>query len=137
VHTGLDIDNTRAAATGSGDLLIGNGEASIHMACVATMGARFVHSRLVFSYWTRRLLTLAGVHAGVLIQADQSGVLAQKSVGLTRRLHDRASSRHERGRIRDVVPDVGAPGAKPFGFEPATHCAHRHERQARIVSVPR
>ncbi len=73
LHKGLEIDKAFALPTGAVDLAIGDRESGKQMTCAATLIARLVQHRHAGACWTGRLLTLAGLNGGFLIETDQPG----------------------------------------------------------------
>jgi len=78
LEKGLEIDEALAAAAGAVDLSIGDRESGKEMACATTMVARFVQQRLTWACWARRLLPLACLDGGFLIQAHQPRACSQE-----------------------------------------------------------
>ena len=120
-------------SAGSVDLAISHGEPGKQMACAATMIARFVQHRLAWACWARRLFALPCLNGGFLIETDQPGACLQECSCLAIGLEHRTSSLQEGDGIMDVLPSVIAPGAKAFGFEPATHRTGRDARKGGIL----
>src|SRR5450755_2539095 len=133
LHKGLEIDKAFALPTGSIDLAIGDGESGKQMSSSATMIARFVQHWLVWTSRTSRLLALAGLNGGFLIQADKPDTLTQEGLGLTVGMQDRTGPLQKGDGIMNVLPGVIAPGTKPFGFEPAAHRTRRDGRKRGIL----
>lgn len=121
LHKGLEIDETFAASAGSIHLAIGNREASKQVACAATMIARLVQYRFASLCRVRRLLTLAGLNGGFLIQADEPSPGLQEHLRLNVCFEHGTGAQQEGDGIMDMLPVMIAPGTKPFRFEPAPH----------------
>ncbi len=107
---GLEIDEALAAAAGAVDLSIGDREASKEMACAATMVARFVQHRLAWTCRARRLLPLACLDGGFLIEAKQPGACSQERARLAIGLEHWTGALQEGDGIMDMLPGVIAPG---------------------------
>src|SRR5947209_11359248 len=71
LHKGLEIDKALALTANSVNLAISDRKSGKEMACPTTLIARFVKPRLASLCWTRRLLPLAGLDRGFLIETDQ------------------------------------------------------------------
>ncbi len=95
-------------------------------------GTRFKQHRLSSLKRARWLLALAGLNGGFLIETEQPDALAQKGLGLTIGVQDRASALREGDRIMNMLPGVIAPGAKTFGLQPATHGTGRDVSKSRV-----
>src|SRR5436309_13732477 len=78
LEKGLEIDKALAAAAGSVDLSISDRQSGKQMACATTMVASFVQQRLAWACWARRLLPLACLDGGFLIEADQPRACSQE-----------------------------------------------------------
>src|SRR5205807_7949469 len=98
-----------------------------------TVRACFTEHGLAWTRWTRRLLTLASLDRGFLVEADQPGACSQETLRLGIGLEYRASPLEEDVGIMNVLPGVIAPRTKAFGFEPATHRAGRNARKAGVL----
>ena len=121
----LEIDKAFARPAGAVDLAIGDGESGKQMAGAAPLIARFVQQWLAWASRARRLLALACLDRGFLVEADQPGPGLQERSRLSIRFQHGARSLQERGRIMDMLPGMIAPGTNAFGFEPAPHGAGR------------
>ena len=78
LHEGLEIDKAFALAAGAVDLAISHGEPGKQVPCATTLIACFVQHGLARMGWTRRLLTLAGLNGGFLIQTEQPTACSQE-----------------------------------------------------------
>jgi hypothetical protein len=133
---GLEIDKTLAAAAGSVDLPVSHRKSGKQMACTTTIIARFVQHWLARTGWTRRLLSLTGLNGGFLIETDQPCPFLQERSRLGIGFQHRKRPLQEGDRIMDMLPSMLAPGAKAFGFEPATHRTGRDARKGGSLEHP-
>lgn len=129
----LEIEKPLALAAGSIDLAIGDGKSGEQMTCTATMVAHFVESRFVWTSRTRRLLPLARLDGGFFIQAHEPDAALQERLRLKIGVENGAGALQEGLWVMDMLPGMVAPGAKAFGFEPATYRTRGEMWQARIV----
>src|SRR6266568_5917022 len=120
LHKGLEIDKTLALAAGSVHLAIGDGEPGKEVPRPTTMVSRLVQHRFARARWARRLLALARLNRGFLIQADQPDALTQQSLGFAIGMQNREGALQKRDGIMDMLPGVIAPGANAFSSEPTT-----------------
>src|SRR6266550_5226539 len=78
LYKGLEINKALALTAGSVDSPISDRESGKQMASTTAMIARLLEHRLAWACWARRLLPLACLDRGFLIETDQPGACSQE-----------------------------------------------------------